>query len=549
MLTMDYILIAIQLFFTSIIGIYFLTQLTNNRAAKTNLHINSDEKYQQLQRLRSVKLTQPLTEKMRPTDECDIVGQKDGILALKAALCSPNPQHIIIYGAPGVGKTASARIALDMAKRQDNSSFTEDAKFVEIDATTLRFDERSVADPLIGSVHDPIYQGAGAYGNAGIPQPKAGAVTKAHGGVLFIDEIGELHPIQMNKLLKVLEDRKVNFDSVYYQENDKNIPHHIHDIFKNGLPADFRLIGATTRSKSEISPALRSRCVEISFKDLNIQELKEIVNRTVRRNCVRVDKDVVDKIAENAHNGREAITILQTAMNKAHLESTNIISHDNVDWVLKSGGYNIIRPKFVDNEIYIGKINGLAVSGHGTGNMLQIQCVAKRVAKGEGRVKITGLIEEEHLKGATGTHKRKSMAKSSVDNVITLIKTMYNIAIDDYYIHINFPSGTPVDGPSAGVAMFCVLYSALFNKPINSNIAITGEITIHGEVYPVGGVTEKIQAAIYAKAKTVFIPKENMQKAYESYNIDVIPVSTIDEVIDYLFNMSIIEKTTQILHA
>jgi len=78
---------------------------------------------------------------------------------------------------------------------------------VEVDATTLRFDERGIADPLIGSVHDPIYQGAGAYGVAGIPQPKPGAVTKAHGGILFLDEIGELHPIQMNKLLKVLEDR------------------------------------------------------------------------------------------------------------------------------------------------------------------------------------------------------------------------------------------------------------------------------------------------------------------------------------------------------
>ena len=106
-------------------------------------------------------------------------------------------------------------------------------------------------------------------GQAGIPQPKQGAVTKAHGGVLFIDEIGELHPIQMNKLLKVLEDRKVFLESAYYNEENTQIPNHIHDIFKNGLPADFRLIGATTRTPNEIPPAIRSRCMEVFFRELS----------------------------------------------------------------------------------------------------------------------------------------------------------------------------------------------------------------------------------------------------------------------------------------
>ncbi len=86
----------------------------------------------------------------------------------------------------------------------------------------MRYDERSIADPLIGSVHDPIYQGAGAYGVAGVPQVKEGAVSKAHGRVLFIDEIGELQNCQINKLLKVLEDRRVMFESAYYSEEKKN---------------------------------------------------------------------------------------------------------------------------------------------------------------------------------------------------------------------------------------------------------------------------------------------------------------------------------------
>ena len=127
-----------------------------------------------------------------------------------------------------MGKTAAARVVLAEAIKNPLSPLKANhAKFVELDATTARFDERGIADPLIGSVHDPIYQGAGPLGMAGIPQPKPGAVTKAHGGILFIDEIGELHPVQMNKLLKVLEDRKVFLESAYYSSEDPNIPSRI----------------------------------------------------------------------------------------------------------------------------------------------------------------------------------------------------------------------------------------------------------------------------------------------------------------------------------
>lgn len=121
-------------------------------------------------------LTDPLAEQTRHKALTEIIGQEKAIRALRAALCGPNPQHVLIYGPPGVGKTAAARLILEEAKAREESPFRQKAKFVEIDATALQFDERNIADPLLGSVHDPIYQGgAGAFWQVGIPQPRPGA--------------------------------------------------------------------------------------------------------------------------------------------------------------------------------------------------------------------------------------------------------------------------------------------------------------------------------------------------------------------------------------
>ena len=260
-----------------ILMVYVMCNAINKPQKSRNVVIDREntKELNNLNKLRQITLSEPLTEKSRPSTFEEIIGQEKGIKALKAALCGPNPQHVIIYGPPGVGKTAAARLVLEEARKSKLSPFADKAKFVELDATTLRFDERGIADPLIGSVHDPIYQGAGSLGVAGIPQPKAGAVTKAHGGLLFLDEIGELHPIELNKLLKVLEDRKVFLDSSYYSSEDTNMPKYIKEVFENGLPADFRLIGATTRSPQDIIPAIRSRCVEIFFRALLPEEIIE----------------------------------------------------------------------------------------------------------------------------------------------------------------------------------------------------------------------------------------------------------------------------------
>ncbi|MEG7968762.1 MULTISPECIES: ATP-dependent protease LonB [Bacillus cereus group] len=528
------IFLLVQLVFGVIVGLYFWHLLRNQRTQKVSIDRESKKELEQLRKMREISLTEPLAEKVRPTSFLDIVGQEDGIKSLKAALCGPNPQHVIIYGPPGVGKTAAARLVLEEAKRNPKSPFRTNATFIELDATTARFDERGIADPLIGSVHDPIYQGAGAMGQAGIPQPKKGAVTDAHGGILFIDEIGELHPIQMNKMLKVLEDRKVFLESAYYSEENTMIPTYIHDIFQKGLPADFRLVGATTRSPDEIPPAIRSRCLEVFFRELDTEEIQKVAKNAAEKVEMQIGENGIEMIGMYARNGREAINLVQISAGMAINEERPFIKDEDIEWVVHSSQ---LTPKY-EKRIYpiprIGLVNGLAVYGPNTGALLEIEVTAIK-AKDKGSVNVTGIVEEESIGSQTKSIRRKSMAKGSVDNVLTVLRSL-DVLPEGYDIHINFPGGIPIDGPSAGIAMATGVYSAVHHTYVNNEVAMTGEISIHGEVKPIGGVYAKIKAAKKAGAKKVIIPAENMQPfLYTIKGIEIIPVRKLKEVFELTF--------------
>lgn len=523
------IAIFVQLFFGVVIGLYFWNLLRNQHTQKISIDRESRKEMEQLQKMRAVSLTEPLAEKVRPTSFHDIVGQEDGIKALKAALCGPNPQHVIIYGPPGIGKTAAARLVLEEAKKMTQSPFNPSSVFIELDATTARFDERGIADPLIGSVHDPIYQGAGAMGQAGIPQPKQGAVTNAHGGVLFIDEIGELHPIQMNKLLKVLEDRKVFLESAYYHEENPQIPNHIHDIFKNGLPADFRLIGATTRTPNEIPPAIRSRCMEVFFRELTCDEIKIVAKIAAKKVNVTISEQGLYTLATYARNGREAVNMMQIAAGLAITGERNFIKDEDIEWIIHSSQMIPRIERKVAKQATVGLVNGLAVYGPNMGALLEIEVTVIPTTE-KGSINITGIVEEESIGGDGKSIRRKSMAKGSIENVITVLRSM-GVPANNYDIHVNFPGGIPIDGPSAGIAMATGIYSAIYKLPVNPTVAMTGEISIHGNVKPIGGIYPKVKAAQKAGAKKVIIPVENMQAILkEIKDIQIVPVSHLNEV-------------------
>lgn len=517
----------IQLCVTLIMGAYFYRQLKNTQDANSPQKKSYSRCEQdRLNQMRSIRLSEPLAEKARPNSLGDIVGQKEGIRALRAILCGAHPQHVIIYGPPGVGKTCAARLMLEEAKKSERTPFRENAPFIEVDATCVRYDERSIADPLIGSVHDPIYQGAGALGINGIPQPREGAVTRAHGGILFLDEIGEMQPIQMNKLLKVLEDRKVRLESAYYDPDDRKTPAYIHDIFKNGLPADFRLVAATTRSPEEIPMALRSRCMEVNFRALEPEELAKIAaDAAVRLGCTLEKEDAL-LIGSAGNCGRDVVNIVQMAASAVEAEHREQIKREDIEWVMESCGFTPRSQHEAKALSKCGSIYGLAVYGAQQGTVLRIDASA---APGTGCLRVTGAVDQEQIGTGHGRSvSRNSMAKDAAKKAESILRRK-GILKDNMDVHIDFPGGTPVDGPSAGLAMCIAAVSAIEAIPLSGKIAVTGEIGVHGDVLPVGGVPSKIDAAERFGCTTVLIPQDNWREIYRHKSIVIRPVSNFEE--------------------
>lgn len=141
-------IIVIQLLVSVVVGVYFLRAMRKEKQGSPSGKNESSREMEKIRQLRQIHLNQPLGEQVRPRSFSDIIGQEEGIRALCAILCGPNPQHVILYGPPGIGKTCAARLVLEYAKKQPDSAFRADAPFVEMDATCVRFDERAIAEAI-----------------------------------------------------------------------------------------------------------------------------------------------------------------------------------------------------------------------------------------------------------------------------------------------------------------------------------------------------------------------------------------------------------------
>ena len=494
--------------------------LQEEKAGETPME---QQKRQKLEAMDQISLTQSVMELLRPKTLTDIVGQERAVASLLAKLSSPYPQHLILYGPPGVGKTTAARLVLEAAKKRNLSPFGREAPFVETDGTTLRWDPRDLTNPLLGSVHDPIYQGARRdLADTGVPEPKPGLVTDAHGGILFIDEIGEMDTTLQNKLLKVLEDKRAFFESAYYDPTDEKVPAYIRKLFEEGAPADFVLIGATTRDASSINPALRSRCAEIYFEPLTPEHIQTIVNNAVQRLNAQLSEGAAALISEYTIEGRKAINILADAYSLAlERDEQVLITKEDIYKVAQVSRLSPYVTKKASDKGQVGHVFGLGVAGY-LGSVIEIEAIAFPAhEKGKGTVRFNETAG--------------SMAKDSVFNAASVVRKLTGQDIHDYDLHINVIGGGNIDGPSAGTAILTAIISAITDKAIRQDTAITGEISLQGKVRPVGGVFEKAYGARQAGISRLIIPQENAKDIPAHHlGLEIYPVDTAQEALELL---------------
>jgi len=291
-------------------------------------------------------------------------------------------------------------------------------------------------------------------------------------------------------------------------------------------------VGATTRLPEELPPAIRSRCVEIFFQSLSPEEIKTIAVNAIRRIGLEVEEGVLDVVVKYATNGREAVNMVQMAAGMAITEGRAIIRVMDMEWVVSCGQYNPRRENKMPPQPSVGVVAGLAVCGPNTGTVVEIEALALPARKGRGRVTVTGVVEEEELGSSGRRIRRKSLARSAVENGLTALRSVMRVEPDNFDIHVNFPGGIPVDGPSAGVAIAVAVYSALTGIPVDNRVALTGEVSIGGQISPVGGIVPKVAAAAQAGAERVLVPQENYQQLLGTFaGVTVVGVARLEEAI------------------
>ncbi len=415
------------------------------------------------------------------------------------------------------------------------------------------------AGALLGDVrHDPFQSG-------GLETPahlrvEAGAIHRAHKGVLFIDEINMLHIESQQSLLTAMQEKKFSISG--QSEHSAGAMVHTEPV-----PCDFILVAAGNLDALQgMHPALRSRIRGYGYEVYMKSVMDD--NEENRRNLVRFVAQEVKKDGKIPHFTKDAVLeIIKEAQKRAGRRGKLTLRLRELGGLIRVAGdiareegaqyveaRHVLKAKklskpleqqvadrwieikkdyktFLTSGFAVGMVNGLAVysaqSGMAeySGIVLPIMAeVTPAQSKDQGRMIATGKLGE--------------IAKEAVENVSAIIKKYFGKHITNYDVHIQF-IGTyeGVEGDSASISVATAVVSALESIPVDQSVAMTGSLSIRGHVLPVGGVTAKVEAAIEAGLKKVIIPYANLQDVIldeeHQGKIEIIPVKTVYDVLKH----------------
>ncbi|RKX49086.1 MAG: ATP-dependent protease LonB, partial [Thermotogae bacterium] len=430
-------------------------------------------------------------------------------------------------------------------KRKERRIFIESWEEVEITYNVTTEAGNLLANGL-------FVKNSGGLGTPAHERVEPGMIHRAHKGVLFIDEIATLTLKMQQSLLTAMQEKKMPITGQSELSSGAMVR-------TEPVPCDFILVAAgNLDTVDKMHPALRSRIRGYGYEVYMRTTMPDTLEN--RRKLVRFvaqevvkdgkiphfTKDAVEEIIREAQKRagrkghltlrlRDLGGIIRAAGDIAVREGAKYVTREHVlkalqlarplekqlaDWYIeRKKEYQVIKSEGGE----IGRVNGLAVIGEQSGIVLPIEAVvAPAASREEGKIIVTGKLGE--------------IAKEAVQNVSAIIKRYKGEDISRYDIHVQFlQTYEGVEGDSASISVATAVISALEEVPVKQSVAMTGSLSVRGEVLPVGGVTPKIEAAIEAGIKQVIIPKANEKDVFlspdKAEKIEIIPVETIDEVL------------------
>jgi len=405
------------------------------------------------------------------------------------------------------------------------------------------------AGALLGDIkHDPLQ--SGGLGTPAHLRVVAGLIHKAHKGVLFIDEIGTLGHSQID-LLTAIQEKQLPITGRSEMSSGAM-------VMTDPVPCDFVLVASGNLQVLEaMHPALRSRIRGYGYEvfmretiednDENRKKMVQFIAQEVRKD-MKIPHFTVESVEEILREAkrragtkdkltlrfRELGGIIRAAGDIAHEKKHKYVTADDVLEGKKSartleqqvGDFYLERKKeyniLITKGAKVGRVNGLAVMGDGGTVLPIVSEVAPAHSQKSGRIVATGKLGE--------------IAKEAVTNVSALIKKISGKDVSNHDIHVQFlQTYEGVEGDSASVSVAVAVLSALEKVSVRQDTAMTGSLTVRGEVLPVGGVTQKIEAAVEAGIKRVIIPESNikdvlLEKRYEG-KVEIIPARTLVDVL------------------